>query len=148
MFNFFKKNKKINQFSDNKFLNSFTDEQKGAIFYTLMLVATIKGSIDNSKMNYIINQTKILNFNFENPVMSVYKTKKSDYAYSIIKRYSDSQKGWYSVVLGTILLVNGKEPTEDEFTLVYFIASQCGINEDEFDEYNTNAQLFMNNFLK
>lgn len=148
MFSFFKKKSKTNPFSENNFLNSFSDEQKGAVFYTLILVATIKGSIDNSKMNYIINQSKILNFSLENPVMSVYQTKKADYAYSIIKTFSDSQKGWYSVVLGTILLVNGTNPTDDELTLVYHMASQCGISEVEFDRNNTNAQKIMNNFLK
>lgn len=61
MFNFFKKKPKTNQFSENKFLNNFTDEQKGAIFYTLILVATIKSSLDNSKMNYIINQYQVSN---------------------------------------------------------------------------------------
>lgn len=148
MFNFFKKKPTRNQFSENQFLNSLTDKQKGAVIYTLMLVASIKGYLDNSKMNYIINQSKILNFSIENPEMSIYQTLKADYAYSIIKTFSNSQKGWYSVVLGTILLVNGKNPTEDELTLVYHIASQCGISEDEFDRNNTNAQQIMNNFLK
>lgn len=148
MFNFFKKKPKTNQFTENKFLASFTDEQKGAIFYTLFLVASIKSSSYNSKMNYIISQYEVLNFNIDNPVMSVYQSKKADYAYSIIKTFSDSQKGWYSVVLGTILLVNGSQPTEDELTLVYRIASQCGISEEEFDRNNTNAQQFMNSFIK
>ena len=148
MFNFLKKKPTRNQFSENQFLNSLTDKQKGAVIYTLMLVASIKGSLDNSKMNYIINQSKILNFSIENPEMSIYQTLKADYAYSIIKTFSNSQKGWYSVVLGTILLVNGKNPTEDELTLAYHIASQCGISEDEFDRNNTNAQQIMNNFLK
>ena len=148
MFNFFKKKPTRNQFSENQFLNSLTDKQKGAVIYTLMLVASIKGSLDNSKMNYIINQSKILNFSIENPEMSIYQTLKADYAYSIIKTFSNFQKGWYSVVLGTILLVNGKNPTEDELTLAYHIASQCGISEDEFDRNNTNAQQIMNNFLK
>jgi hypothetical protein len=148
MFNFFKKKPKTNQFSENKFLNSFNDDQKGAIFYTLFLVASIKSSSYNSKMNYIINQYEVLNFNLDNPVMSVYQAKKADYAYSIINKFSDSQKGWYSIVLGTILLVNGTKPEDDEITLVYHIASQCGISKDEFDRNNKNAQQFMNSIVK
>lgn len=148
MFNFFKKKPKTNQFSENQFLNSFTDDQKGAIFYTLFLVASIKSSSYNSKMNYIINQYEVLNFNLDNPVMSVYQAKKADYAYSIINTFSDAQKGWYSIVLGTILLVNGTKPEDDEITLVYHIASQCGISKDQFDRNNKNAQQLMNSFIK
>jgi len=144
MFNFFKKKEKAKDLEKNAFLNDFTEEQKAAMVYSLMLMTGANGSYDEKKLNYTMQQAKLLNLNLEGKAMAIYQEKNADYAYSIIKRIPEEKKGWYSVLLGSILGIGGK-PTEKELTLIARIVEQCGISEKDFHDVNTKTQALMKN---
>ena len=139
MFSFFKKKEKPTRLENNNFPDNFTEDQKAAMIYTLMLIAGANGSYDNQKINYAMQQAEILNLNLEGKAMTVYQNKNADFAYSIIKKFPDVEKGWYSVLIGSMLGVSGK-PTENEIKLITRILEQCGISEDDFHDINTKTQ--------
>lgn len=139
MFNFFKKKEKPTRLENNNFLDNFTEDQKAAMIYTLMLMAGANGSYDNKKINYAMLQAEVLNLDLEGKAMTVYQNKNADFAYSIIKNFPDVEKGWYSVLIGSMLGVSGK-PTENEIKLITRILEQCGISEDDFHDINTKTQ--------
>jgi hypothetical protein len=146
MFSLFKKKtQKENNTADFNFQNLFTEEQKAAIAYSLMLMVGSEGDYDENKLNYLAKQAELLNIDLDGKSMAVYKTKKADYAYSIIKSLSANQKDIYSVMLGNIMLVNGK-PTENEMRLANRILTECEISEEQFKNANLKTQVLWNKF--
>jgi hypothetical protein len=144
MFGLFKKKDTQSGLRNNPdlvdFQNSFTEQQKAAIIYSLMLMVGSEGSYDTNKLNYMTQQAELLNIDLEGESMSVYQGKNADYAYSIIKTISESQKDFYSVLLGNIMLVNGR-PTDNEMKLVDRILTETNISDEQFKNANTKAQV-------
>jgi len=90
-----------------------------------------------------VQQAQLLNFDLEENNLSQYKGN-ANLAYSTIRSFSEEKKGWYSILMGTVLLVN-KKPTEKELSLVSRILDQSGISKEEFNNTNIKAQVFMKN---
>lgn len=143
MFNPFKK-KSSNPDLIN-FQNSFSEEQKAAMIYSLMLMMASEGSYDSKKFDYITKQAELLNIDLEGKSMSVFHNKNADHAYPIIRNLSESQKEFYSVMLGNIAYINGN-PTENEIRLTNIILSETDISHEKFKNSISKAQALLSKF--
>ncbi|MFT3902948.1 MAG: hypothetical protein QM727_07225 [Niabella sp.] len=149
MFNLFKKkNTQPNLKSTPELINfqkSFTEDQKAAMIYSLMLMVASEGSYGIKKFNYMTQQAELLNVDLEGKSMSVYQGKNADYAYSIIKTLSESQKDFYCVLLGNIMQLNGN-PTQNEIKLADRILTEVGISEEKFTNAIIKTHTLMEKF--
>jgi hypothetical protein len=149
MFGLFKKKNSQSNLQNNpdlvNFQSSFTEQQKAAMMYSLMLMVGSEGSYDAKKLDYMSKQAELLNIDLDGKSMEIYQQRKADYAYSIIKTLSESQKDIYSVLLGNIMLVNGK-PTENEMKLADRILTESEISEEQFKNANLKTQALLTKF--
>lgn len=149
MFEFFKKKKPQASLKNNpdlvNFRNSFTEQQKAAIIYSLMLMVGSEGNYNEKKLTYMSQQAELLDVDLEGNSMSIYQQKNADYAYSIIKTLSESQKDFYSVLLGGIMRLNGK-PTQNEMKLADRILAESEISEAQFTNAIIKSQALMEKF--
>lgn len=127
------------------FRNSYTDEQKAAMMYTLMLLVASEGDYDTKKFNFLNTQATLLNFDLEGKSMDIYQQKNADYAYSILKPMTDSQKEWFSVTLGTIISLD-KRPTLNEEKLIDRVLTETNITDEQFKNSNLKARALSNKF--
>lgn len=122
MFNLFRKKKKIPlgfQQHPNivKFNEITTEEQKAAIFYTLLIVMGTEGVINHKMYDYIESQAKALNFSLNSQSMQKYKSEDTKYAYEVLKKLSTDQKTWFATALYSMLYDIGEKPTENQIGL-------------------------------
>ena len=129
----------------SEFSKSFSEQEKGAMLYLLMLMATSEGHADNKKFDFLYKQADILNFNLEGQSMEIYQQQNADYAYNILRNSNDHQKEWFSISLATIMTINGN-PTQKEKSLSDRILSQINISDEQFKNANKKTQALFNKF--
>lgn len=128
-----------------EFKNSYTEEQKAAMMYSLMLIVASEGDYDTKKFDFLNTQASLLGFDLEGKSMDIYQHKKADYAYSILKTMTDSQKEWFSVTLGTMISLD-KTPTVNEEKLVDRMLTETNISDEQFKNSNLKARALLNKF--
>lgn len=104
----------------------YTEEQKAAMIYSLMLVASANGVYNDKIMKYAEGKAKVLQLDLEGKIMADQMVKKAGFAYSVIKKFSLAQKAWYTNLLNTGISIG--DTTNDEKVMVRRILEKTNIS--------------------
>ena len=147
MFNIFKKKSTNSVKKESNKFHEFSEEQKAAIVYSLILVATANGNYNDQKMGFMQMQADSMSLNMKGKIMLNQLEKKSEFAFSILEKFNSTQVQLYLPLLWSSLNLEGN-PTDNEEKMVQTILDSSGIPTSTFKAINDKAKAIMSNLNK
>lgn len=117
-----------------KFSQDLTLKQKGVIFYTMLIALSPDGKkYDKQMHDYLCKQASLIDFNLtlKNEEISSFKNYSLDFAYNILRRFSDKEKKYYAFAYYSLIK-----------------SSKIALTQKQIDTYNNIGYNTENRYLK